>query len=154
MKSLNINIQRYILRKDFILWLWKTKEGKGSKFLHLADIYLRFNLGPFRMFYCNQFGIVCTRKDVELISNTTYHLARVILLHRLLYFLCLYWARVRNQFVYPSRIWSGNCSFLFGRVLVYPSCINIEEEDKLCSNTWNSTFIFALKQMRFHYFLI
>ena len=62
-------------------------KGKGSKFLHLADIYLGINLGPFRMFYCNQFGIVCTRKDVELISNTTYHLARVILLHRLLYFL-------------------------------------------------------------------
>ena len=145
MKSLNINIQRYIqeLRKDFILWLWKTKKGKESKILHLADIYLGFNLGPFRMFYCNQFGIVCTRKDVELISNTTYHLARVILLHRLLYFLCLYWARVRNQFVYPSRIWSGNCSFLFGRGVLLHQGKDDEEEDKVCSNTWNSTFISA-----------
>ena len=152
MKSLNINIQGYygkILSCDY-----EKLKGKGSKFLHLADIYLRFNLGPFRMFYCNQFGIVCTRKDVELISNTTYHLARVILLHRLLYFLA-----------FTEHEWEINLFIQaeseveivrFCLVVVY-YCIKAKTTKKKIKYVQTHEIALSFqpfKQMRIHYILI
>ena len=78
---------------------------------------------------------------ILLISNT-YHLAQVILLHRAFLFSTTKSEWEINLFIQAE---SEVEIVRFCLVVRCVFCIKEEEvEDKLCSNTWNSTFIFAL----------
>ena len=90
------------------------------------------------------------RIRILLITNT-YHLARVILLHRAFLFSTTKSEWEINLFIQAE---SEVEIVRFCLVVRCVFCIKEEEvEDKLCSNTWNSTFISPFKQMRFHLFL-
>ena len=81
------------------------------------------------------------RIRILLITNT-YHLARVILLHRAFLFSTTKSEWEINLFIQAE---SEVEIVRFCLVVRCVFCIKEEEvEDKLCSNTWNSTFIFAL----------
>ena len=132
----------------FKIWFYEKNDRLQKSHMISIKNNFRFNVLQLICFIENipnkTFGLnICMgiRIRILLITNT-YHLARVILLHRAFLFSTTKSEWEINLFIQAE---SEVEIVRFCLVVRCVFCIKEEEvEDKLCSNTWNSTFIFAL----------